>query len=217
MSSVQGIAINFAHYITDELNFDKRQGDVIRFGLEIILETLIKLTIVFTVAYLLGITPYVLAIFVTSISLRFVSGGAHFKTYWRCLTFGLITSVGLSYGSMLATPMLGGSGILFSTVAVAFIGFYFVGLWAPADNPSKPIKGQQKRQAYKRLSALYVALWVVTVILIIVTNKQSELITGICLASVGSFALQMISISPPSYRLAGLVDDYIDKLRVFRR
>jgi accessory gene regulator B len=217
MTSISSIASNLANHIANELSFDRQKGDTIRFGLEIILETIIKAVVILTISYLLGIMPYVLAIFATSMTLRMLSGGAHFKTYGRCLTFSLITSICISYVALAVAPLVAITGILFIVVAFALVGFYFVNRWAPADNPNKPIKSKEKREIYKMLSELYIPLWASTITISAFSLWQTPSLLALLLASAGGFILQLLSIAPTSYRLAGFVDNQLDKLSEWGR
>lgn len=213
MASMQSIASNISGYIANELSLNREQGDTIRYGLEIILGTLIKGFVVLTIASILGIVPYVIAALVTSISLRLLSGGTHFRTYWRCMTFSVITAICISYAAIAATAFVNGTGVALIVAGLAIIGYCFVSVWAPADNPNKPIKRKEKQEMYKRLSRLYVLIWATITAVIAIISGQNSLSLALCLASAGGFILQILSISPVSHRLAGSTDDYLDKLR----
>lgn len=213
MVSMRNIASGLAFFLSGELGFDQRQRETVRYGLEIILATLIKGLIITSISYSLGILPYVFALFATTMSLRTFSGGAHFSTYWRCLAFSIISSIFISYLSIAMYGFTGSTGALIIIIGLASTGYLFVNAWSPADNPNKPIKREEKRVLYKKLSKLYVLLWAATVTLIIFTYRHNPIVATICLASAGGFGLQILSISPESYRLVLLVENYLNGLQ----
>lgn len=213
MSSMKNIASGFAYYLSDELNYDQRQCETVRYGLELIIGTLIKSFVILTISYFLGIMPLAIALSVTSILFRVLAGGAHFSTYSRCLTFSLISVTCISYVSIALSRVINNIEALFLILGLALIGYWFVNTWAPADNPNKPIKRKEGRLLYKKLSKTYVLSWTTIIALVTITSWQSPLIAAICLASAGGFTMQILSISPACYRLVSVVDDRLNGLQ----
>lgn len=213
MTSMRNIASGFSFILADELGFDQKQRETVRYGLEIILATLVKGLVIIPISYILGILPYVLALFGTSMSMRMLSGGTHLSTYWRCLSFSMISSLFISYLSITLSRFTDSAGVLFIIFGLAFTGYLFVNAWSPADNPNKPINRKEKRDLYKKLSKVYVLLWSITITLIILTYWQNPLVVAICLASAGGFTLQILSISPISHQLGSLAEGYLDRLQ----
>ncbi|HEY3374806.1 MAG TPA: accessory gene regulator B family protein [Candidatus Aquicultor sp.] len=211
MANMQSVAANISRYIGSELGFDHEQRETVRYGLEIILGSLIKALVILMVSLILGIVPYVFALLATSISLRILSGGTHFRTYMRCLSFSVVTTVCISFVAIAAAPFMDAPDIIITIAFSALIGLYFIHMWAPADNPKKPIKGKAKQAMYRRLSSLFVVLWATLIILITLTSPAMMTMT-MCLSSIGGFILQIVSISPLSYRFGGLAEDRLDSL-----
>jgi accessory gene regulator B len=216
MTSLSGIASGIATYIGNELEFDTEHRDNVRYGLEIVLGTLIKVIVILTVASVFGLTAFVCALFATSITMRLLSGGAHFRTYWRCLNFSVVTSISIVLAAQVLAPHLNRLALILAVFLFAGYSYYVIDRFAPADNPAKPIKGIKKQLRYKRLSKIFVVGWCACVVLC-ARLFPSPTATILLLASMGGFVLQTISILPFSYGLAGLADDFIDSRRASRR
>lgn len=73
-----------AGYLGKQLGLNEDKTDILRYGFEVILGESAKLLVLFLLAALLDLTPYVLVSFLTIGSYRLFAGGYHSKTYGRC-------------------------------------------------------------------------------------------------------------------------------------
>ncbi|MFZ5639685.1 MAG: accessory gene regulator ArgB-like protein [Bacillota bacterium] len=212
MVTVKSAACGLAYYLARELNFDRKDAETIRYGMEIIFGALIKGMIIIGISWWLHITPYVLAAVITSGSFRLLAGGVHCHTYGRCLVLG--STVAVFIGSL--APVIGyrlnPNFLLSSVVLAALIGLGFVHKWAPADTPAKPVTREEKRKKFKKLSFLYVITWTVIMFVFILLGRQIPSIIPLAMASLGGFLFQTFSLCPAGYRLVGTVDTLLGKI-----
>ena len=89
MIDLNKLAGVIAIHMTQDVDMEQDRIDQLRYGLEIILGTLIKGTILFSLAYLLNILPHVALALAAAGLFRLLSGGAHCTSYWRCLVLGV--------------------------------------------------------------------------------------------------------------------------------
>lgn len=89
MIDLNKLAGAIAVHMTQATGLEKDKTDQLRYGLEIILGTLIKGAILFSLAYLLKILPQVALALAAGGLFRLLSGGAHCTSYWRCLVLGV--------------------------------------------------------------------------------------------------------------------------------
>ncbi|MDA8235610.1 MAG: accessory gene regulator B family protein [Clostridia bacterium] len=215
MATGRNTAEELAHYLSEELNINQRDAATIRFGLELILGSIIKLSLITAVSLWLGITPYVLTALLTSSIFRLLSGGVHCHTYWRCVALGLGATVLI--GSL--APVIGARvdqfALILSVAFAVLIGLYCVHKWAPADNPKKPITNQEKRRKFRQLSYLYVLTWGVALTLLIFFDYQVQISFPLAVASLGGFLTQVFSLTPVGYRLVNTIDATLGRFLPF--
>ncbi|ACV61343.1 hypothetical protein Dtox_0400 [Desulfofarcimen acetoxidans DSM 771] len=71
--------------------------NVLVYGLEYIIGSLVKILSLLLGSWILGIFPEAIAFLLTAIPLRLLSGGAHSKTYWRCYSVSMISTFVFSF------------------------------------------------------------------------------------------------------------------------
>jgi accessory gene regulator B len=63
------------------------QTEVLSFGAEILIGSIIKLCILFSFAFIMDITVEIAILLIVTGIIRTLSGGAHCSAYYRCLVF----------------------------------------------------------------------------------------------------------------------------------
>lgn len=163
----------------------KTELEQIEYGIHILLINIIKLPIIFIIAYFLGIFKYTLTAFLSFSFLRSFASGLHARNGLTCFLSTSIIYLGTAYsGSLIKlTPI--GISIMFT---ICLILTY---LYAPADTEEKPIISKKRRGKLKTLSCLAViALYIIS--LLIVKTQYACIITFATLA-------ETISILPLTY------------------
>ena len=212
MGDLRSVAEATANYLGTELQLDAKDRAAIRFGLESFLDFIINLGVIIGIAWWLEITSYVLAVLVPSSLLRLVSGGAHCSTFLRCLVLSLVIMIGI--GQVAATIIISHSLLYTSIVFLVASGVYVIHKWVPADTPAKPIVSTRKRAMYRKLSYIYMAIWIAVMSVLIF---WSEAAPGFALASIGGVGWQIFSITPSGYRFVAIIEKLTDKVIVLFR
>lgn len=200
----------FALFLGRELNLNRQETDVIRYGTEIFLSSVIKFTVIVLISYLLSITPYALVVLVTSAVFRSLSGGVHCHSYGRCLVVGGAMTIIIGGLAAITGAHVSKNLLLLLTLLSALTGLYTVQKWAPADNPNKPITRPEKRKRFRQLSILFVFIWAIIIILCIVFGPLAA--APLVVASLGSFLVQIFSLCPTGYRWVGRFDHLLSKV-----
>jgi len=85
-----GISERLAHNISAELNYSEDKKEIVAYGIESTILTVIGFIAVLLVAYPLNALLPAATAAIFGGSLRKLSGGAHFNTPLKCLVFGTI-------------------------------------------------------------------------------------------------------------------------------
>jgi len=195
------------------LRLDVKETEMVRFGLEIFLDAVVSAGFIIGVAWWLGIMPYMLTAWVTTVILRLLSGGAHSSTLFRCLTLGTIILAGIGKAASMIGVLVSQQLLLFVVTISVAVGFYAVHKWAPADTPAKPIVSAVKRARYKRLSFMGIGIWAAVIILLILC-EWTPLVSALTLASIGGFLWQIFSITPAGYKFVAITESLFDKCHI---
>ncbi len=199
--SLYSASCKIAKYVAEEAELSSDRVDSVRYGLEIILGTMIKVAVLLTLAYLLGTLPQVIIALVCGSLLRLVSGGAHCTSYLRCLSFGLV--VYLSAG-MIALNMekLLAPGQLAMILWPCFLAMALCAcLWAPAEVPYKTIY-YKERIFFKSLTLVFLTVFFSTVFLSLGHIKLSYIMAGLL-----ALVAQTLSFTPLGYLVIGKIDN----------
>ena len=174
--------------ITANKEWDEESLEKIRYGLEGIYLTIVKLVILLALAIILNIERLFLINLVFFNILRFFAFGVHARNSTQCL----ITSTVM----FIIFPMLSTS-IDFPLpvqIIIASICVLLFLLYAPADTHKRPQKNRKKRQIRK---AFAVTIAIIYVLLIVMLKDLSQII--LC-----SLMTETIMILPITYRILGV-------------
>ncbi len=174
--------------ITANREWDEESLEKIRYGLEGIYLTIVKLVILLALAIILNIERLFLINLVFFNILRFFAFGVHARNSTQCL----ITSTVM----FIIFPILSTS-IDFPLpvqIIIACICVLLFLLYAPADTHKRPQKNRKKRQIRK---AFAVTIAIVYVLLIIMLKDLNQII--LC-----SLMTETIGILPITYHILGV-------------
>lgn len=195
MRFVQKWSYGSANHLASILNENHQKRACYYYGFQIIYGELLKGIILMFVAFLLGIFVPTLLICLTFASLRMVAGGYHMDTYGKCLFVSMVLFIG---AGLIAgyTYYYWSTMYIFLFVVITFIlGCILVIKYAPKDTPNKPITDSQEIKRYKRLSLVYLGVWVVIVVLLTVYSFNM-IVLSLCLAVL----LEMFTVTPVGER-----------------
>lgn len=154
----------------------EEQGEVILYGLELILGEIPKVLLLFVLGFLLGVGWYVLFAFITIAPYREVSGGFHLHTHLGCI----ITTNLFYLGNVFISKYLYLDSIeKYILIGLAFIfGIIMISIYAPADTENVPIISKQERKKKKILSYILLSIMLIAAILIPDRMLSNILIIG---------------------------------------
>lgn len=150
------------------LNLDEEDKQIISYGAFSFFQILWSILFVIICSYLCHVLFEALILSFTASTLRKYSGGAHASSPNRCALIGAITFTLLAKIVSKLNKILSFKTTCL-TVTVCFLLSYFIMYrLAPVDNPSKPIKTQQKKNRLRKSSLLLLNLLVIISIFLLV-------------------------------------------------
>lgn len=93
MINLEGIANKLTNALYKDSEFDEMEKAKIEYGFSLVLGVGLTLMAALVLAALLGTIPYTLILFLSAMSLRLFSGGAHCSSYDRCMLCSLLVFV----------------------------------------------------------------------------------------------------------------------------
>lgn len=174
--------------ITANKKWDEDSLEKIRYGLEGIYLTIVKLVILLALAIILNIERLFLINLVFFNILRFFAFGVHARNSTQCLITSTVMFIIFPILSTSIDFPLPVQIIIASICVLLFL------LYAPADTHKRPQKNRKKRQIRK---AFAVTIAIIYVLLIIMLKDLSQII--LC-----SLMTETIMILPITYRILGV-------------
>ena len=174
--------------ITANKEWDEESLEKIRYGLEGIYLTIVKLVILLALAIILNIERLFLINLVFFNILRFFAFGVHARNSTQCLITSTVMFIIFPILSTSIDFPLPVQIIIASICVLLFL------LYAPADTHKRPQKNRKKRQFRK---AFAVTIAIIYVLLIIMLKDLSQII--LC-----SLMTETIMILPITYRILGV-------------
>jgi len=174
--------------ITANKEWDEESLKKVRYGLEGIYLTIVKLVILLALAIILNIERLFLINLVFFNILRFFAFGVHARNSTQCLITSTVMFIIFPILSTSIDFPLPVQIIIASICVLLFL------LYAPADTHKRPQKNRKKRQTRK---AFAVTIAIVYVLLIIMLKDLSQII--LC-----SLMTETIMILPITYHILGV-------------
>lgn len=174
--------------ITANREWDEESLEKIRYGLEGIYLTIVKLVILLALAIILNIERLFLINLVFFNILRFFAFGVHARNSTQCLITSTVMFIIFPILSTSIDFPLPVQIIIASICVLLFL------LYAPADTHKRPQKNRKKRQTRK---AFAVTIAIVYVLLIIMLKDLNQII--LC-----SLMTETIGILPITYHILGV-------------
>ena len=204
--SLHSLASRMAKHITEGTGMEPERVDRVRYGLEIILGTIIKGTILLTAAHLLKILPQVSTALACGSLLRLVSGGAHCTGYLRCLTCGLVVYLSAGKAALYFENFLT-SGQLATILPPCFLAMALCAcLWAPAEVPNRMMNFNETI-LFKSLTVVFLAAAMSVFFLLAGRVRLSFIMAGLL-----ALLAQTFSFSPPGYLVIGKIDTFLSNI-----
>ncbi|OLN28678.1 accessory gene regulator ArgB-like protein [Desulfosporosinus metallidurans] len=137
MNFSENISNKLTEVITDELDYSEDKKEIIAYAIETVILFLLGSLLIIVLGYMFNaLMPAVFAT-VFGVSLRKVSGGAHFNTPLKCLAFG---SIIYSIIGVLAKKLVDFDfANQYIMIFILVVSFLLVAFLAPVDSEAKPI------------------------------------------------------------------------------
>jgi len=204
--SIHELSVRFAAYLAQELSSDQRQELRMAYGLEILLGEIVKLIVIISFSWMLGILPEVLTITVSAGILRLASGGEHCSEYYRCLIGGTAWFLFLGWGIHCLNAFLNQSTINISAGLLFFISIIIIFKYAPGETENKPINSDEERKKFKKWSVSIMIIYGVIVVLF----TYLEVLNTFVLPMAAGIIAQVFTVSPAGYGFIHFVDRALD-------
>lgn len=169
-------------------NYDKKEINKIRYGLESIYLSLFKLIIIILLSFIIHTIKQLCIFLLFYCLLRLTAFGLHTKKSIHCWILSLLTFTLIPY---LIKVLIINKNIMLITCLITIIIFI---IYSPSDTEKRPLINKRKRLIYKLISLIIVLLYT---FLIINNYKYSNYLFF-------AMILQSLLILPLSYKLLGL-------------
>ena len=170
-------------------NYDEVKLKEIRYGLDTLCHTIVKLVVILLLSYFIHTIKELCLLFVTYGLLRLFAFGLHTKKSIECWFLSITTFTLFPY--LIKITQFNNYLLLLLPVLLILIIIY-----APADTIKRPLINKKKRVVYKTLSIIITLIYI-TVILLTKNNLIKNLLFY-------SIFLEVILILPISYKILGL-------------
>jgi accessory gene regulator B len=200
--SYLGFSSKWAAELARMHQLDQEEQAVLAYTIEVIV--LNSLDAIFTLAlgWALGVFWGTFFCLLTIAAFRHNAGGGHSESPWRCALVTMIVfpllALGARYGS---TWHIFYTDIL--SLAAILIGFTFILLFAPVDNPKAPISSKRRKKL--KIFALVVMAFITIIVLVLrFISWENGLEIQMCL--VLSLLWVSFNLTPPGNRLWCFID-----------
>ena len=205
MMNINNFSSKIARYLASELRYDASKEAWLVFGLELLLEAVLKTVSILIIAYFFGIFEETLIIIVVSGSLRVVSGGEHCSAFHRCLIGGAIVFLLIGFTAKLLGPVISHRELVILFIASVFFIMGILLKYAPGDTANKPIIEDGEKKRYRKLSVLVAAVYLLAVFFLV----YLKLFLDVAFLVIIGLLWQSFMITPFGYRFIRSVDRFL--------
>ena len=199
------LSSKIASDIGRHLNSSAEEVEVYAYGLENFLNNALELLLLFVFASLLGLLMPTFLVLTAYGLIRVPGGGAHFKTFPRCLTSSLLLMLGLA--KLSGTFTLGAGGALLSVIMLAAGGLAIIRAWVPAGTDKKRVTAAQEIRQQKSITSVTLLVNVLSAAVLHYCGYG-----GLANAILLGWLCGLLVITPWGYKLFHALDQGIDTL-----
>lgn len=182
------------------LNENHQRRRAYNFGFLVVIGESVKFTIIFAVSLIMGVLIPTLIVTTAFVSLRTIAGGYHMDTQGKCLLVSLGLFITASFIAEYTYYQWNALQLAVLILITLIMGLYALIRYAPRDNPNKPITDPDKIRKLKKLSLIYLFVWLV----VIVTLTMFEM--NLIVISLGfGVLLELFIITPTGHKFFDLI------------
>lgn len=150
MGVIDKIAIDLSTKLGDKLQKSIEEKAVLRYGLFILIHTLIAIILTILTGILTGMTLEIIIISITGAWFKRYTGGVHATTPERCLAIGLILSLILSMLCRYLVDSVNLNYIMLVGVFIIINFYYVINKKCPIPSKNKPLKKESTRKKLRK-------------------------------------------------------------------
>lgn len=196
------VSNNIAAYLGNRLNSSQDQVEVYAYGLQILLGAMIKVVLIVFLAWALNTLNITLVLFLVFAAFRCFGGGAHLRTYPRCLVFGTSIIVGLG---LLSQFYLDSTVLEVLFISTFILAIYACIKWVPAGTEKKQFTDDKVCSLQKKKLLMVIIIWSCMVVYLMGLALNTYVL-AVILGAWGSLFL----ITPWGYQLLATIDKLTD-------
>lgn len=146
---------------------DEEEKGKSRYGIEIIISTIIGFSVIIILGILLSKTNLAIEYLICIVPIRMYTGGYHAKTYFKCnVVFGLLFLL-----NILMFQYIVENELEIQLCITTLLSFYIIERFAPVENENKELTSRQKKK-YKKISiVLFIIYYFISILFL---SKQIE-------------------------------------------
>lgn len=181
---------------------EEKQAEL-AYAIEILVLTILNVMLTLNLGWALGVFWSTLACLLTIAAFRHNAGGGHSESPWRCALITMIVFPSLALAAGYVSTWQAFYTDLLSVISIS-LGFAFINIYAPVDNPKAPIVSSIRRKRLKKWALLIMALLAIIIIGLRFSSwgKASEI--RLCL--VLSVLWVSFNLTPLGHRLWCFID-----------
>lgn len=183
--------------------------NILAYGLELVLGELFKFGMLIIISIYFRVLVPTLLILAAALPFRLVSGGGHCSTQSRCTILTVLVYVFLSFIGNRLTIIITPNLTLILLPLITAITLIIIRLWVPRENPHRKIESISEITRFKRLSNLFVLLWVTSCLVLYLLAKDNTFERYFLFTAIG-IILQDFAVSPVGYRFVSMVEGAFD-------
>jgi len=174
------------------------QTEILAYGAEILLGSVVKLSILFFTAIMMGVVIEVTVLLIVTGLIRTLSGGAHCTAYYRCLVTSVFILTVFGYLIKIIYPVIRLLPTSFFLGIIALIA-YMYWRYAPQAPSNKPFRNRKMELYFRWYTLMAVAM----ISIISIALGTDSLISWVM-----AFALlwQAFTLTPAGHRFISLLD-----------
>lgn len=181
---------------------EEKQAEM-AYAIEILVLTIVNAVLTLILGWVLGVFWSTVSCLLTIAAFRHNAGGGHSESPWRCglVTISIFPLLALAAGHVSTWQYL--YTAILSLVSIS-LGFAFIIIYAPVDNPKAPIVSPVRRKKLKTLALIIMAFLAMIIIGLRFSSWEKAAEIGMCL--VLSVLWVSFNLTPLGHRLWCFID-----------
>ena len=193
-----------ADFLGNKAGLANDEREVVAYGLEVVFSNFLSLFLALGGGILWGINAEILIVALVWLLIRRFAGGAHCSTLWRCALTSSMLLLVLGGSARGLAAIFHQQTFLAAIILCSIFTLCVTLVWAPADNPRKPIRSASRRRYFRRRAfCLEMGL---SILLLLSGLFIPRLPVSLLLAAALGMAAEGFTVTPWGYRVMGLID-----------